>query len=46
MQVLHISGYPEQHLQADHNITPGAFYLGKPFLPQQLVGKVRLFWAR
>jgi two-component system, cell cycle sensor histidine kinase and response regulator CckA len=41
MQVLHISGYPERRLRIEGDITPGGFYLAKPFLPRQLVDKAR-----
>lgn len=41
MLVLHISGYPEQRLRIEGDITPGGFYLAKPFLPRQLVEKAR-----
>jgi two-component system, cell cycle sensor histidine kinase and response regulator CckA len=40
LPVLHISGYPERHLKAEDSITPGGFYLAKPFSPPALVAKV------
>lgn len=41
MPVLHISGYPEEQLRDEGDITPGGFYLTKPFMPAQLVAKVK-----
>jgi DNA-binding response OmpR family regulator len=44
--VLHISGYPEEDLRLEGSFTPGGFYLGKPFLPKELVAKVKKIVGR
>ena len=41
MRILHISGYSGAKLRNAGSIIPGGFFLGKPFLPSQLLAKVR-----
>jgi DNA-binding response OmpR family regulator len=43
--VLHISGFPERTLRAEESLTPGGFYLGKPFYPKDFVAKVNQILA-
>ena len=45
MFVLQISGFPEQQLVTDGSLMPGAFFLAKPFLPKQMVAKVKASWV-
>jgi DNA-binding NtrC family response regulator len=41
MKVLRFSGHLEGQLRARGEIRPDSFFIQKPFLPKQLVGKVR-----
>jgi len=40
VRVLHISGYLEEQLRRDGDLTAGGFFLRKPFYPRDLVAKV------
>jgi CheY-like chemotaxis protein len=42
LKVLHVSGYPLEKLLEEEGLTPGADFLPKPFLPKDLIEKVRL----
>jgi DNA-binding NtrC family response regulator len=41
MKVLRFSGHLENELRARGEIRPESFFIQKPFMPKQLIGKVR-----
>jgi two-component system, cell cycle sensor histidine kinase and response regulator CckA len=41
LRILFISGYAEDVLASNVGLVPGAAFLGKPFKPKALLGKVR-----
>jgi hypothetical protein len=44
-KVMHISGYPRAHLDAEGSLFPGASYLPKPFTLQQMQDSVAALFA-
>ena len=44
-RVMHISGYPREHLEAEGNFFPGASFLAKPFRIEQMQESVAMLLA-